>query len=92
MTPVRPPPIKEVGSTILKNASDRIAEILRENRRRLDAGEDPSTIRSTLELKPLLFNSISLISFPPVLEAARRRRALELSAVRKGRAKLISVA
>ena len=50
LTPVRQPPIKEVGSTILRNASDRVTEILRENRRRLDAGEDPNTIRSTLDL------------------------------------------
>jgi len=70
LTPVRAPPIKEVGSTILRNASDRVTEILRENRRRLDAGEDPNTIR----------------------KAARRKRALELSAIRKGRAKFISLA
>jgi hypothetical protein len=48
LTPVRPsPPIKEIGFTVLRNASDRVTEILRENRRRLDAGEDPNTIRST---------------------------------------------
>ena len=64
LTPVRPPPIKEVGSTILRNASDRIAEILRENRRRLDAGEDPSTIRSTLELKSLLLIQFHSSLFP----------------------------
>jgi hypothetical protein len=96
LTPVRAPPIKEVGFTILRNASDRVTEILRENRRRLDAGEDPNTIRSMLDLKSLPFDLISLISFfPPlpfVLEAARRKRALELSAIRKGRAKFISLA
>ena len=56
LTPVRARPVKEVGSTILRNASDRVTEILRENRRRLDAGEDPNTIRSTLDLKPLPFS------------------------------------
>jgi len=70
LTPVRQPRIKEVGSTILRNASDRVTEILRENRRRLDAGEDPNTIR----------------------KAARRKRAMELSAVRTGRAKPLSLA
>ena len=45
LTPVRPP-IREIGLTILRDASDRVTEILRENRRRLDAGEDPNTIRS----------------------------------------------
>jgi hypothetical protein len=47
LTPVRRPAIREVGFTILRNASDRVTEILRENRRRLDAGEDPNSIRST---------------------------------------------
>lgn len=46
LTPIRGPPIKEVNLTLLKNASERVSEILRENRRRLDAGEDPNTIRS----------------------------------------------
>lgn len=55
LTPVRARPVKEVGSTILRNASDRVTEILRENRRRLDAGEDPNTIRSTLDLKSFAF-------------------------------------
>ena len=62
LTPVRARPNKEVGLTILKNASDRVTEILRENRRRLDAGEDPNTLRSTLDVKPLHFDIISLIS------------------------------
>ena len=44
-----------------------------------------------------LFQSFFIFKFHahpffPVLEAARRRRALELSAVRKGRAKFISLA
>ncbi|KAF8810123.1 hypothetical protein BYT27DRAFT_7240930 [Phlegmacium glaucopus] len=68
LTPLRPPPIKEVTFTLLKNASERVSEILRENRRRLDAGEDPSTVR----------------------KEARRKRAMELSAARRGRAKLLS--
>ena len=93
MTPVRPRPIKEVGSTILRNASDRVTEILRENRRRLDAGEDLNTIRSTSygfkKSLPFNFNFTHLL---PILEAARRKRAMELSAIRKGRAKLISLA
>ena len=55
LTPVRPSPIKEIGFTILRNASDRVTEILRENRRRLDAGEDPNTIRSTLDLNHCFF-------------------------------------
>ena len=33
---------------LLKAASERVSEILRENRRRLDAGEDSNIIRSTL--------------------------------------------
>lgn len=69
LTPVRSP-IRDVGFTILRNASDRVSEILRENRRRLDAGEDLNTGRRD----------------------ARRKRARELSALRKGRAKLFSVA
>lgn len=70
LTPVRSSPIRDVGFTILRNASDRVSEILRENRRRLDAGEDLNTGRRD----------------------ARRKRARELSALRRGRAKLFSVA
>jgi len=69
LTPVRSP-IRDVGFTVLRNASDRVSEILRENRRRLDAGEDLNTIR----------------------REARRKRARELSAFRKGRTKLFSLA
>ncbi|KAF8188388.1 hypothetical protein BJ912DRAFT_401327 [Pholiota molesta] len=35
----------EFQLSVLKAASERVSEILRENRRRLDAGEDPNAIR-----------------------------------------------
>ncbi|PPQ81218.1 hypothetical protein CVT25_015742 [Psilocybe cyanescens] len=54
---------RDVDCTVLMEASERISEILRENRRRLDAGEDPCISR----------------------REARRKRAQELSAVRKAR-------
>ncbi|KAF9048528.1 hypothetical protein BJ165DRAFT_1028576 [Panaeolus papilionaceus] len=38
----------EVTFTLLKAASDRVTEILRENRRRLDVGEDPCAVRREL--------------------------------------------
>ena len=65
LTPVRPSPIKEIGFTILRNASDRVTEILRENRRRLDAGEDSNTIRSTLDLNHCFFGLNFTHLFPP---------------------------
>lgn len=36
----------DVDLTLLRAASERVSEILQENRRRVDAGEDPSTVRS----------------------------------------------
>jgi len=37
----------DIDLSLLKFASERVSEILRENRRRLDAGEDSSTVRRT---------------------------------------------
>ncbi|KAF8162887.1 hypothetical protein B0H34DRAFT_298968 [Crassisporium funariophilum] len=47
ITPVRRAlmSVQDVNVALLKGASERVSEILRENRRRLDAGEDPSTLR-----------------------------------------------
>lgn len=36
----------DIDLTLLRAASERVSEILQENRRRVDAGEDPSTLRS----------------------------------------------
>jgi len=36
----------DIDLTLLRAASERVSEILQENRRRVDAGEDPSTVRS----------------------------------------------
>ena len=36
----------DVDLSLLTAASERVSEILKENRRRVDAGEDPSTVRS----------------------------------------------
>ncbi|PPQ64149.1 hypothetical protein CVT24_008779 [Panaeolus cyanescens] len=52
---------REVTFTLLKAASDRVTEILRENRRRLDAGEDPCTIRSSWE--QLVLERVVLVCF-----------------------------
>lgn len=63
---------------MLREASDRVGEILREHRRRVDSGEDPCAKRSTC-----LFFSSSSSSFVSsfiefFVEEARRRRAQEL--------------
>jgi len=38
---------ESINMAILKEASDRISEILREHRRKVDTGEDPCAMRST---------------------------------------------
>ncbi|KIM49473.1 hypothetical protein M413DRAFT_109098 [Hebeloma cylindrosporum] len=35
----------DIDLTLLRDASERVSQILQENRRRVDAGEDPSTVR-----------------------------------------------
>ncbi|KAF8968387.1 hypothetical protein BDZ97DRAFT_433088 [Flammula alnicola] len=47
ITPISPRLMssKDDNLELLRAASDRVSEILRENRRRLDAGEDTSTVR-----------------------------------------------
>ena len=72
LTPLRPPPIRDVGFTLLKNASERVSEILRENRRRLDAGEDPNTIRSTSQVAQI-WNIRIVISHPSLFFVTRGR-------------------
>ncbi|KDR81839.1 hypothetical protein GALMADRAFT_240088 [Galerina marginata CBS 339.88] len=53
ISPTRPtmPDVRDVDLTQLKAASDRVSEILRENRRRLDAGEDSNTTRKEARRK-----------------------------------------
>ncbi|KAJ3509403.1 hypothetical protein NLJ89_g5240 [Agrocybe chaxingu] len=47
ISPMRSPilTMRDVNFTVLKAASDHVAEILRENRRRVDAGEDSNAAR-----------------------------------------------
>jgi hypothetical protein len=68
----------DIDLTLLTAASERVSEILKENRRRVDAGEDPSTVRSMCSPQEHLLRLIVFSS-----GEARRRRAQEISAARQ---------
>jgi hypothetical protein len=70
----------DIDLTLLRAASERVSEILQENRRRVDAGEDPSTVRS---MSSEFFSRISSQSVVCSTEEARRRRAQEISTARQ---------
>lgn len=71
--------------TLLMEASARISEILRENRRRLDTGEDPCISRSKYQNTSVPPWSLILVT----VGEARRKRAQEICAARKARFQLL---
>ena len=91
ITPVRQAFLASAGDidlTLLRAASERVSEILQENRRRVDAGEDPSTARSMFLLSVLFFlqemSRFSTCYFST--GEARRKRAQEISTARQNMA------